>query len=185
MHNLRRALRATQKAEPSEHVQHGGVLGQYFRNQLLEAGFTRQGSQMPHEDRPDPLGLVGVDHNKGDLGLARLDNDIASTAGDDGAPVFIDLRNERDVVFEIDVEKESQLLLGKAFLWREKAPPERVRTRSSDRREHPGPVIGAKGADFNRSTVAKMLDDRIVSGQRHEKWFPVQQQGALPVFDPS
>ena len=96
-----------------------------------------------------------------------------------------DLRDKRDVVLKIDVEKEGQLLLRKAFLWREKAPPERVRARSSDCREHPGPVIGTKGADFNRSTVAKVLDDRIVSGQRHEKWFPVRQRGALPAFGPS
>ena len=40
---------------------------------------------------------------KGDLGLTRLDNDIPSTADDDGVPVFIDLRDKRDMVFEIDV----------------------------------------------------------------------------------
>lgn len=128
---------------------------------------------MPREDRPDPLALIVIDHDESDLGLAGPDNDVASTASYDGSPVFIDLRHQRDVVFEIDIEKESQLLLRKAFLRREKAPLERLWAGSSDRREHRGPVIGTKCTDLDGSTVAKVLDDRIISGQRHEQGFPV------------
>jgi hypothetical protein len=119
------------------------------------------------------LTLVGIDHHESYLGLAGPDNDIASATDDRRRFVFVDLRDQRDMIFEIDVEKKRQLLLRETLLWREKASLQRLRAGSSDRREHLGSVIGTKRADFNRTTVAKMLDGRIVGGSRHEKWFPV------------
>src|ERR1700733_4160583 len=186
MYDLRLPFGRRPEAEPLEHFQHRGVLGQHLRNQLLEAPVARQKSQMPHEDRADTLTLIGIDHDKSYLGLAGPDNDIASTTDDRRRFVFIDLRDERDMVFEIDVEKKRQLLLRETLLWCEKASPQRLRAGSSDRREHPGSVIGTKCADFNRTTVAKMLDGRIVSGSRHEKWFPVysKRQAARPTLCP-
>jgi hypothetical protein len=83
-------------------------------------------------------------------------------------PVFIDLRDERDMVFEIDVEEEGQLLLREALLWREKAPLERLRAGPSDRREHLGPVIGTKCANFDWTPVAEALERRIVPSSFHE-----------------
>jgi hypothetical protein len=63
-------------------------------------------------------------------------------------------------------------LLRETLLWREKASLQRLRAGSSDRREHLGSVIGTKRADFNRTTVAKMLDGRIIGGSRHVKIAP-------------
>src|SRR5438105_2394707 len=140
---------------------------------------------MAHEDRANTLTLIGIDHDESYLSLAGLDNDIASTS-DDRRSVFIDLRDERDMVFEIDVEKKRQFLLRETLLWYEKASSQRLRAGSSDGREHLGSVIGTKCANFNRTPVAKMLDGRIVGGSGHEKCFPVcsKQQGVVPALCP-
>jgi hypothetical protein len=120
-HDLRVSLGATQETELPEHVQHGGVLGRHFRGQLFEARAACQRSQMPHENRPDSLGLIGADHDESDFGLAGPDNNIASTADDDGVPAFVDFRDKRDMTFEIDIQEERLLPLRKAFLWYEEA----------------------------------------------------------------
>ena len=52
------------------------ILGQHFRDQFLEACVARQDRQMAHQDRPDALALIGIDHDEGDFGLAWLDDDI-------------------------------------------------------------------------------------------------------------
>src|SRR5258706_1344965 len=178
MYDLRLPFGAGPEAEFAEHFQHRGVLGQHLRDQLFQACVTRQSSQMTHEHRPDTLALIRIDHHESYLGLPRPDNDISSTAGDSRASVFIDLRDERDMVFEVDVHEEGYLLLREALFWREKAPLKRLRACAPYRREHLGPVVGTKCPDFDRATVAKMLDDRIIGGSRHEKWFPVS--GMVP-----
>jgi hypothetical protein len=161
-HDRRVSLGARQEAEPPEYLQHGGVLGQHFRDQLFEARAACQGSQMPHEIRPDSLGLIGIDHDESDFGLAGPDNNIASTADDDGVAAFVDFRDERDMIFEIDIQEESLLPFRKAFLWYEEAPTQRLCAGSSNRREHLGPVIGTERADFDRAAVAQILDGRIL-----------------------
>ena len=124
---------------------------------------------MPHEDRPDPLALMSIDHHEGNLGLARPDNDITSTTGNRGVSLVVDLCDERDMVFEIDVEEEGDLLFGEALLWHKEAQPQRLCAGPSDRGEHLGPVIVTKRADFDRTTVAQALDSRIVRESSHEK----------------
>jgi hypothetical protein len=79
------------------------------------------------------------------------------------------------VIFEIDIEEESHLPLRKAFLWCKEAPLQRLRAGPSDGREHSRPVIGTERADFDRTTVAKMFDSRILSEFGHEKRFPSAQ----------
>jgi len=56
-----------------------------------------------------------------------------------------------------------------------------LRAGPSDRHKYLVPVIGTKRSDFDRATVAKMLDDQIIGSFRHEKWFPLSsnQQAAL------
>jgi hypothetical protein len=154
MHDLWGSLRAGHEAELSEHLQHGRVLGQHVRNQLFEARVTRQCSQMPHENRPEPPGLIGIDDDESDLGLTGPDNNIASTADDDGVSVFVDFCDEGDMIFEIDVQEESHLALRKAFLRDEEASLQRLGAGSSDGGEHPGPVIGTERADFDRTMLA-------------------------------
>ena len=61
---------------------------------------------MAHQDRPNALALIGIDHDEGDFCVAGLDDDISSAAGDDRMSIFVDLRNERDMGFEIDIEKD-------------------------------------------------------------------------------
>src|SRR5258706_15879210 len=95
MYDLRVPFRAGAEAELPEHFQHCGVLGQHLRDQFFKARITRQNRQMTHENRPDPLALIRVDHDESDLGLAWPDNDIASAAGDSRASVFCYLCDER------------------------------------------------------------------------------------------
>src|ERR1700676_1980022 len=90
MYGLGLPFRAGPEAELLEHFQHCGVLGQHFCNQLSEACVTCQNSQMTHEDRPDALVLIRVDHDESYLGLAGPHNNIASAAGDSRASVLID-----------------------------------------------------------------------------------------------
>jgi hypothetical protein len=42
MHDLRVSLRTRQETELPEHFQHGGILGQHFRDQLFEARISGQ-----------------------------------------------------------------------------------------------------------------------------------------------
>ena len=105
------------------------------------------------------MGLICVDHDECYLGLIRRDHDIASTTDNCRAAVLIDLRHERDMAFEIDVEEESDLLVRETFFWPEETPLNRLGTRSSDRGQHPVLVTGMKRADFNRPAITEMFKD--------------------------
>jgi len=88
---------------------------------------------------------------------AYLDDDKSSPAGDDRMSVFVDLRNERDLGFEIDIEKKGRFPFGKALLWYEEASLKRLHAGAPDRREHVGPVIGMKRTDFNRTAPGLLV----------------------------
>src|SRR5712664_965262 len=173
------AFRGGLEAELLEQLQHRAVLGQHFRNQFLETGVTRKGRQMAHQDRPNALTLIVINHDESDFCVAWLDDDKSSPARDDRMSIFVDLRNECDMGFEIDIEKKGHFLLGKALLWHEEAPLKRLHAGPSDRREHFGPVIGTKRTDFNRTAVAKMLSGRIIGGFSHDGWLLVSN-GNIP-----
>ncbi len=76
------AFRGGLEAELLEQLQHRAVLGQHFRNQFLETCVTRQGSQMAHQDRPNALSLIVIDHDESDFCVAWLDDDKSSPARD-------------------------------------------------------------------------------------------------------
>src|SRR4051812_31840448 len=76
------------------------------------------------------------------------------------------------MAFEIDVEEESDLLVRETFFWPEETALNGLGTRSSERGQHPVLVTGMKRADFNRTAVAEMFEDRIFGGSRHEIMFP-------------
>src|ERR1700676_2554169 len=117
---------------------------------------------MAHQDRSNALALIGIDHDESDFGLAWLDDDKSSSARDNRMSIFIDLRNERDMGFEVDVQEEGQFRFGKALLWREEASLKRLHADASDRGEHIGPVRGTKRTDFDRTAVTKLLEGRII-----------------------
>src|SRR5258708_2790532 len=80
------AFRGGLEAELLEQLQHRAVLGQHFRNQFLETCVTRKGSQMAHQDRPNALTLIVINHVEIDIekkghfpfGKALLWNEEAS-----------------------------------------------------------------------------------------------------------
>src|SRR6267154_3883203 len=133
MDHLWGAFRGGLEAELLEQLQHRAVLGQHFRNQFLETCVTRQGSQMAHQDRPNALTLIVIDHDESDFCVAWLDDDESSPARDDRMSIFVDLRSERDMGFEIDIEKKGHFPFGKALLWYEEASLKRLHAGPSDR----------------------------------------------------
>ena len=56
----------------------------------------------------------------------------------------------------------------KPFFGAKNRRPKRLRAGSSDRREHPALSLGRSARISIGPTVAKLLDDRIIGGFRHE-----------------
>ena len=152
-----------------EHFQHRSVVRQYLRDQLIEPAIARQNREMTHQDAADALPLIGVDYHEGDLGLARPHHDVASGAGNRRAAVFIDFRDQCDMVFEIDVEEERDLLLRKVLFGSKKSALDLLRTRTFDRSQHLLFVASAKRADFNQAAITQMFHNRIVRESKHER----------------
>jgi hypothetical protein len=101
--------------------------------------------------------------------VAWLDDDKSSAARDDRMSIFfVDLRNKRDMGFEIDIEKEGDFPFGKALLRHEEASLKRLHAGASDRSQHVGPVIGTKRADLDRTAVAKKVPGRVIGGFSHD-----------------
>ena len=129
------------------------------------------------------LALIRIDHHERYLGLAGTNDNVASAAGDRGVSVFIDFGDERHVVREIDVEEVGHLLFREPLLWHKKTPLERLCAGPSDCGEHLGLVLGMKGADFDRTTIAEALNSRIVRESSHEKSSrSSHQQAVLPAL---
>src|SRR5437763_14639506 len=114
---------------------------------------------MAQSDGLAALGVRCFVHDECYLGVLGSGLDVASTTDNCRAAVLIDLRNERDMAFEIDVEEESDLLVRETFFWPEETPLNRLGTRSSDRGQHPVLVTGMKRADFNRPAITEMFKD--------------------------
>jgi hypothetical protein len=109
MYDLMLSFGVGPEPEFAEHFQHRGILGQDLGDQLPQPCIARQASQMTHKGRSDPLSLIRIDYDEGYFGLARLDNNVASTSDDRRLPTLVDLCDERDVIVEIDVHEESEL----------------------------------------------------------------------------
>ena len=67
MDDLRIVAAAGLEAIFAEHFAHGDILWQDVCRKFLEASGTRQARQMPRQHRSDPLPLISIDHDKGDL----------------------------------------------------------------------------------------------------------------------
>src|SRR6202043_2432025 len=122
---------------------------------------------MAHQDRADATSLPGVDDDKRHLGSSQLEDDIPA-ASDDGLAVgFICQRDDRDMIFEIDVHEEGALLVRKVALHDKETALQRLCAGLSDRSEHISLILRPKSADFDWTGVAEKLACGIVGGLRH------------------
>ncbi len=61
---------------------HGSVFGQYLCDEGLKPGCTGNTREMTHQCPTDATSLIFVDHDKGDLGLPGLNDNVTSAARD-------------------------------------------------------------------------------------------------------
>ena len=93
MDDLVLAPHAQWKTTPLEQLEHGSVFRKYLCDKGPELGCTGNTREMAHQCPTDATPLILVDHDKGDLGLPRLNDNITSTTRDRRPPFFIDQRN--------------------------------------------------------------------------------------------
>jgi predicted PurR-regulated permease PerM len=166
--------RLNAEAESLEQPEHRSILGQDCRDELLQAGSACELNQVAQECRTDPVSLIGIDYDKGHFGLARARDDIACAAHDRWLAIFIDLRNERDVLIEIDVGEESDFFLGEFQLRDEKPTSPRLSAGPANCHEQILPVVRAKSAYIERPAITEILFDRIVGCWRHGRYAGLQ-----------
>src|SRR5258708_35862636 len=109
------------EGELSEYSYHRGVFGQDFCRQFLHSGVACDLDEMTHQDRADAAALPCIDDDKCHLGPPRLENNVPAAAADDLAAGFIGNRDNRDMIFKIDVQEEGSLLILEASFTVEEA----------------------------------------------------------------
>src|SRR6266849_7409616 len=155
------------EAELSEYLYHGCVLGQNLCRQFLQPGIVCDLDEMTHQDRADAASLPGIDDDKRHLGPSRLEDNVPAAADDDLAAGFLCERDNRDMIFEIDVHEEGAFLVREVALHDEEAALQRLRAGLTDRREHVSLILPPKSADFDLATVAEKLACSVGDGLRH------------------
>ena len=146
-----------------ENFQHLPVVGQHVGNQFPQAGSARNRNEMPHQRPANTLSLISVDHGECHLGLPRFHDNIPSTTYDNGLAVFFHRRDQGDVINKIHIDEELGLLLAELPFHGEETPVEGIRADTADRCDEIVPISGAKGADFDPTSVSQGLNFRILS----------------------
>src|SRR3981081_3066108 len=122
---------------------------------------------MTHQDRADAAALPCIEDDKCHLGPPRLENNVPAAADDDLAAGFICKRDNRDMIFEIDVHEEGPFLVREVALHDKEATLQRLRAGLTDRREHVSLILPPKSADFDLAAVAEKLACSVGDGLRH------------------
>src|SRR5258708_16224361 len=122
---------------------------------------------MTHQDRADAAALPCIDDDKCHLGPPRLENNVPPDAADDLAAGLIGKRDNRDMIFKIDVQEEGALLIREVAFHDEEAALQRLRAGLSDRSEHVSLILPPKSPDFDLAAVAEKLAGSVVGGLRH------------------
>jgi hypothetical protein len=108
---------------------------------------------------------------------ARLENNVPAAADDDPAAGFICKRDNRDMIFEVDVQEEGTFLVREVALHDEEAALQRLRAGLSDCSEHVSLINPPERADFDLATVAEKLACSIVDSPGHQaSWVGDQEQ---------
>src|SRR5882724_4035023 len=133
MECLRIPARGGAEAELSEYLYHRCVLGQNFCRQFLQPGIVCDLDEVTHQDRADAAALPGIDDDKCHLGSSRLEDNVPAAAADDLASGFFCERDNRDMIFEIDVHEEGAFLVRKVALHDKEATLQRLLDGLTDR----------------------------------------------------
>src|SRR5437879_3094689 len=155
------------EAEFSEYFYHRGVFGQNLCRQLVQSGIARDLDEMTHQDRADATALPCIDDDKCHLGPPRLENNVPAAADDNLAAGLICKRDDRDMIFEIDVQEEGALLVREVTLHDEETALQRLCAGLSDRSEHVSLILPPERADFDLAAVAEKLACSVVDSLGH------------------
>src|SRR5262245_44174738 len=156
------AARRHGKAAPFEYLEHRGILRQDFREELLDPRRARDGDEVAQQARGDAQALMRIVHGERDLGAVGRRNDITPAARNDLPSRVLQLRHQRDVLDEVDIEIESDLLFREAGSCAEEAAIDRFRTGPSEGRGNCIPVAMSLRADFHASAVAQRLGGGVL-----------------------
>src|ERR1700704_6050002 len=155
------------EAELSEYFYHRGVFGQDFCHQFLQSGVACDLDEMTHQDGADAAALPYIDDDKCHLGPPRLENNVPAAADDDLAAGFICKRDNRDMIFEVDVQEEGALLVREVALHDEEAALQRLCAGLFDRSDPIGLVLRPECADFDLAAVAEKVACSVVDSLGH------------------
>ena len=147
--------------------QHGRIFRQDFCDERAETCRAGEGRDLPHQDRSEPLTLIGVDDCKGHLGVAAIELDVSRATGDYLFSVFVDFGNDCDVIHKIDLQEKMKLAFGEFAPRTEKAPKHRLRAGSIDRSQHALAVVRAYRADENGAPVSQGFGREKCRGRCH------------------
>ena len=89
-----------------EDFQHRTIVRQNVGDQFREPGVPRDRNEMAQQCGADGLSLVLIDNSKREFGLSGLHDDIAPAADDRGPPSFLNDRDQRDMIDEVDIDEE-------------------------------------------------------------------------------
>src|SRR5882757_95233 len=130
---------------------------------------------MTHQDRADTAPLPGIDDDKRHLGASRLEDNVPAAADDDLAAGFLCDRDDRDMIFEIDVHEEDAFTVREVALGDEEATLQRLRAGRLDRSEHVSLILPPKSTDFDLAAFAEELACSVVDSLGH--WASSGRQG--------
>src|SRR3981081_3368832 len=145
------------EAELPKYFYNRGFFGQNFCRQLLQSGVACDLDEMTHQDRADAAALPCIDDDKCHLGPPRLENNVPAPSDDELAAGFICKRDNRDMIFKIDVQEEGALLIREVAFHDEEAALQRLCAGLSDRSEHVSLILPPASADFDLAAVAEKL----------------------------
>jgi len=108
---------------------------------------------MTHQDRAEAAALPGIDDNERHFGSSRLEDYVPATPDDDLVAGLVCERDNRDMIFEIDVHEEGTLVVREVALHDEEATVQRLRAGLSDRGEHVSFIFAPERADFYLAAI--------------------------------
>jgi hypothetical protein len=106
VHDLSVVAPASLETKLAEHLRMAAFSGRTSDYKFVEASCARQVQQVLRQHRSDPLAWIGIDHHEGNFGFTGLGHDVASAADDHAPAAFVDCRNQRNVVDEVDIQEE-------------------------------------------------------------------------------
>ena len=120
------------------------------------------------ERRAETLPLL-IDHNKSDLGLSTLYDDVTCTARDHWRAVFTNYCDQCDVIDEVDAHEIVDFHLCEATFDGKETAIKGLRATTADGCDEVSPVVRPKRPDFDPASIPQCLECRIVGRFQHHR----------------